>query len=132
MDKQSSWECEGATMLDHDGYPCYHEAMDNLLMYCKNFRVEECCPVAGAEILRETSGVASLNAHSPDVGPKLDYVSGRREIVDRLPEHLRCVLPGSEGAKQTLSSSALEEATKLILDYEDCFVGASGKVGWTD
>ena len=52
MDKQSSWECEGATWLDHDGYPCYHETMDNLLMYCKNFRVNKCCPVAGAEILR--------------------------------------------------------------------------------
>jgi len=101
-------------------------------MYCENFRVEECCPVAGAKILRETASVASLKAHAPDVGPKLDYVSGRREIVDRLPEHLRCVLPGSEGAKQNLSNSALEEATKLILDYEDCFVGASGKVGWTD
>ena len=32
----------------------------------------------------------------------------------------------------TLTTSALEEATKLILSYEDCFADASGKVGWTD
>ena len=69
-------------MIDRDSYPSYHEAMGNLMVHYMNFRVDECCTVAGAEILRETAGVASLNAHAPDVGPKLDYVSGRRKIVD--------------------------------------------------
>ena len=32
----------------------------------------------------------------------------------------------------TLSVAQLEEAIELILKYEDCFVRASGKVGWTD
>ena len=42
------------------------------------------------------------------------------------------MLPEAGGDKLKLSNPALEEATKLILDYEDCYVGASGKVGWTD
>ena len=32
----------------------------------------------------------------------------------------------------TLSVTQLEEAIELLLMYEDCFVGASGTVGWTD
>ena len=32
----------------------------------------------------------------------------------------------------TLTIAQLEESVELILKYEDCFVGASGKVGWTD
>ena len=31
-----------------------------------------------------------------------------------------------------LSLSQLEDAVHLLLNYKDCFVGASGKVGWTD
>ena len=36
LDKQSSWECEGATMKDRDGYPSCHEAMGNLLVHYMN------------------------------------------------------------------------------------------------
>ena len=32
----------------------------------------------------------------------------------------------------TLSVAQLEEVVELLLKYEDCFVGASGKVGLTD
>ena len=40
------------------------------------------------------------------------------------------MLPPEGESNDTLSISKLEEATKLILNYEDCFVGASDKVGW--
>ena len=56
----------------------------------------------------------------------------RREIVSRLPEHLRCVLPPEQDDKTHLSLAQLDDAIKLILKYEDCFVRASSKVGWTD
>ena len=59
-------------------------------------------------------------------------MSAQQAIVERLPEHLRCVLPADGGDGLTLTTSALEQATKLILSYEDCFAVASGKVGWTD
>ena len=49
----------------------------------------------------------------------------------QLSEHLRCVLPDESG-QLTLSVAQLEEAVELLLMYEDCFVGASGKVGWTN
>ena len=55
-----------------------------------------------------------------------------RESISRLPEYLRCVLPPEQDDKFTLSLAQLDDAIKLILKYEDCFVGASGKVGWTD
>ena len=74
----------------------------------------------------------SQNVQSHGVGPEEEDISRRREIDGRLPEHLRCVLPPEGDSNNTLSISRLEEATKLILDYEDCFVGARGKVGWTD
>ena len=41
-------------------------------------------------------------------------------------------MPPEQGDKITLSFAQLEDAVELILKYEDCFVGASGKVGWTD
>ena len=48
------------------------------------------------------------------------------------PEHLRCVLPPEQDDKFTLSFAQLDDAVKLILKYDYCFVGASSKVGWTD
>ena len=61
LDKQSSWECDGATMIDRDGYPSGHEAMVHLLVHDMNFRVDACCMVAGAETLQESDDAASLN-----------------------------------------------------------------------
>ena len=109
--------------------------MEHLSLHSDNFHVVEDCAVAGAESPRETiAGAASLNAqcNTLRIGSREDSVRARQAIVERLPEHLRCVLPDAGGDKLTLTTSALEEATKLILSYEDCFVGASGKVGWTD
>mgnify|MGYP000223687599 CR=1 FL=1 len=91
--------------------------------------------MAGAEDPRETiAGAASLNAqcNTLRVGSRENSVSARQAIVERLPEHMRCVLPDAGGDELTLTTSALDEATKLILSYEDCFADASGKVGWTD
>ena len=41
-------------------------------------------------------------------------------------------MPPEEDDKTKLSLTQLDEALKLILKYEDCFVRASSKVGWTD
>ena len=45
---------------------------------------------------------------------------------------IRCVLPPEQDDKTHLSLALLDDAVKLILKYEDCFVRARGKVGWTD
>ena len=37
-----------------------------------------------------------------------------------------------DGDREYLTLLQLENAVDLLLKYEDCFVGASGKVGWTD
>ena len=58
--------------------------------------------------------------------------SQRREIISQLPNHLQCVLPSEGDSNNTLSLAQMEDAVRLLLKYEDCFVGASGKVGWTD
>jgi len=55
----------------------------------------------------------------------------RQAVMSRLPEHLGCVLPDDSG-QLTVSVAKLEGAVELLLKYEDCFVGASGNVGWTD
>ena len=55
------------------------------------------------------------------------------KILRRLLEHLGCVLPVEEGEGAThLTLTQLKDAVQLLLKYEDCFVGANGKVGWTD
>ena len=135
-DRLFPWGCEGATWLDHEGYPYYHEeATTHLTLHSDNFHVVEDCAVAGAEDPRETIvDAASLNAqcNTLRVGSRENSVSARQAIVERLPEHMRCVLPDAGGDELTLTTSALDEATKLILSYEDCFVGASSKVCWTD
>ena len=45
---------------------------------------------------------------------------------------MQYVLPSEEDSNNTLSLAQPEEAVRILLKYEDCFVGACGKVGWTD
>jgi len=55
---------------------------------------------------------------------KKSYPSGAG--VERLPEHLRCVLP----PPGTLAEHQLNILVELILEYQDVFVGPDGKVGF--
>ena len=58
------------------------------------------------------------------ISPVKQDKNQRGEILSQFTEHLRSVLPAEVG----------EGATHLTLPklYEDCFVRANGKVGWTD
>jgi len=64
-DRKFPWGCEGATWLDRDGYPCYHEEATTLrMLHSDNFHVVEDCAVAGAEKPAGDKYAASLNAQS--------------------------------------------------------------------
>ena len=71
------------------------------------------------------------SAHSPNHVPKRS--SGRctsrrwSEEEQRLPEHLRCVLPPAGN----LTDSQLKIVIDLLLEFQDVFVGPDGKVGRT-
>ena len=47
---------------------------------------------------------------------------------ERVPEHLRSVLPPPEA----LTYEQACQAADFLISYQDCFVGPDGKVGWTD
>ena len=81
MDRTFPWGCEGATWLDHDGYPYYHEeATTPPTLHSDNFHDVEDCAVAGAENSpRETSNAVSLNA----ANQKLKYPwTGPFKVLD--------------------------------------------------
>ncbi|MCP3888118.1 MAG: hypothetical protein GY702_04500, partial [Desulfobulbaceae bacterium] len=56
------------------------------------------------------------------------YSKEQQSIVEMLPQHMRCMLP----PPGVLSTEELERTTMLILEYQDVFVGADGRVGYTD
>ena len=74
-----------------------------------------------------TQGVSNEDIYSP-----ASQLNQRREIISQLPDHLRRVLPPEGDSNNNLSLPQLDDAVKLLLIYDDCFVGASDKVGWTD
>ena len=86
-----------------------------------------------AEVLQGVAGSGAKPLLVPNAAADspVDQGDPRREIRRRLPEHLRCVLP-VDGDSEYLTLPQLEHAVDLLLKYEDCFVGASGKVGWND
>jgi len=45
-----------------------------------------------------------------------------------VPEHLHCIL---EGCSSSLSNSELHEVAKLLIEYQNCFVGPDGRLGKT-
>ncbi|MCP3889872.1 MAG: hypothetical protein GY702_13505, partial [Desulfobulbaceae bacterium] len=59
---------------------------------------------------------------------KGSYTPVEQEIVNIFPAHMRCMLPPSG----VLGVEHLERVANLIVEYQDVFVGADGKVGYTD
>jgi hypothetical protein len=70
--------------------------------------------------------------HGPSESKRVREVSSSprfpRTAENRLPEHLRCMLP----PPGVLTSSQVELAVDLVLTYQDVFVGPDGKVGFTN
>ena len=121
------------TVLDGEGFPLHYLTPECLEKYRTN--VGACD--RGAARVSEPETVdrpdhLTLPAIISRGSPYLEVQLSRRQaVVSRLPEHLRCVLP-DECGQMTLTIAQLGEAVELILKYEDCFVGDSGKEGWTD
>ena len=121
------------TVLDGEGFPLHYITPECIEKY-RSINVGACD--GGAARVSEPGMVRpdqlTLPAMMSRESPLLDIQLSRRQaVVSRLPEHLRCVVPDDCG-QMTLTIAQLEESVELILKYEDCFVGASGKVGWTD
>ena len=122
--------CEGVTVVNDEGFPTLHDH-GSVPESCSN-RYTESGSCVGAP---EGSGAHAAELIAlliPDSHHDVDHVSqfaSVGEILNLLPEHVRCVMPSSE---ESLSLSETKEAVELLLRYLDCFVDASGKVGWTD
>ena len=122
------------TVLDGEGFPLHYLTTD-CIEKNRSVKVGAC---DGGAAIRESEpektgpnqlALPALMSHD---SPLLEIQLSRRQaVVSRLPEHLRCVVP-DECGQMTLTIAQLEESVELLLKYEDCFVGASGKVGWTD
>jgi len=126
----------GITVVDHSGFPLHYDNSGSLTGECPvNVVTRSGIDTARGSDLKLAKG-AGCNPTPAVSSTRVEFPGQqhnlRTQIVSKLPEHLRCVLPPEQDDKPTLSLAQLEEAVKLILKYEDCFVGASGKVGWTD
>ena len=121
------------TVLDGEGFPL-HYLTPNCIEKYRSIRVGACD--GGAAWESEPGDVEpdqlTLPAMMSHESPLLEIQLSRRQaVVSGLPEHLRCVVPDECGQMDSDQSST-GAPVELLLKYEDCFVGASGKVGWTD
>ena len=112
------WGCEGATWLDRDGYPYYHEeSHDAPMLHSDNFHVVEGCAEAGAESPPGAGNAGvPLNAQPGTlrVGSREENrASAKQAIVERLPEHLRCMLPVG-GDELTLTTSGWNKRPSIL------------------
>ena len=118
----------GVTVVGDDGYPSYYDLTAHRMMGASNVEVNSLLTAQVAELMQGKGGDAlSLAVYSP-----ASQLNLPGKIVSRLPEHSRCVMPPEEDDRTKLSLIQLDDAVKLVLKYEDFFVGAIGKVGWTD
>ena len=103
--------------------PTVHPGMcDSNVGVCTLMTAQVAELTQGTESDAKSLAVSNANVYSP-----ASQLHLRKEIISRLPEHMRCVLPPEGDNKNKLSLTQLEDAVKLLLKYEDCFVGASIK-----
>ena len=120
------------TVVDSGGFPIHYFLPECAEEYRSNVETHDDTVVREPDPkLVERPGYLPLAAVVTRATSLEVQSSWRQAVVCRLPEHLRCVLQHESG-QTTLSVAQLEETVELLLMYEDCFVGASGKVGWTD
>jgi len=117
--------CLGVTVVGQDGFPSRHEpAVWNPVMRSSNVGVCIMVTEQEAEVLQGTRGkdTPSQPASYTDIYSPASQLDQWQEILSRLPEHLRCVLPPEKGnSANDLTLSQLEDAVKLGLTNEDCF-----------
>ena len=88
------------------------------------------CPFSQREVER-TAELLEESSVSEKMSEVRDKVGALQSEYNRLPEHLRCVMPPLDDSC-CLTPKQARQAVEIVLRFEDCFVHEDGKVGWTD
>ena len=101
--------------MGDDGYPSYYDPTAHPLMCHSNVDARSVMTAQVAELTQgRGANEPSLAVSNASADSPASQLHLRREIVSRLPEHLRCVLPPEQHGKTTLFLAQLEDAGKLI------------------
>ena len=69
----------------------------------------------------------SMQVSNADIYSPASQLDRQREIICRLPEHVRCVLPPEGDSEIFLTLPQLEDAVELLLKYEIALLGQAAK-----